>query len=312
MTLVLACAVGIHAGAARADAQRPATPYVVAIDLTADIRALGADDPFVSEPAVERLVALGPPVLPALRAALREEPVAVRVGVVDVARQLDDPGAVELLITATRDADEAVRADALLALGTGAENAGRAAVEAALADPEARARRAAIIACARLCTSREAIAQLVALAIDDRESAAARHSLQVLPLRGSELFGRTFVAVTDGALPALSDPDAGRRVRAALAAAAVGHPDAVLVLAEAVRSDDPALVQEAVLALGGIPAPPAVAPLATLVQHHNASIANAACISLSRLKVADVAGATEALAPCEARQHAAATPGVGR
>ena len=61
---------------------RSAGRYRVTIDLGPSIRALGSEDLFESGPAEDRIVALGPEALPALEAALGDESLAVRVGVV--------------------------------------------------------------------------------------------------------------------------------------------------------------------------------------------------------------------------------------
>ena len=58
--------------------------YSVERDVGADIRALGSDDLETSEPAADRLVAMGPDAVSALKTALGREPPAVRLGVVEV------------------------------------------------------------------------------------------------------------------------------------------------------------------------------------------------------------------------------------
>ena len=56
-------------------------------------------------------------VLPALEVAMRREPPAIRVGVIDVLARLAVPGAVPLVIRGADDEDDEVRREAILALG---------------------------------------------------------------------------------------------------------------------------------------------------------------------------------------------------
>lgn len=283
-----------------------AAPYVVAIDVTADIRALASDDPFVSEAAVEHLVALGPVALPVLARAYRQEPAAIRAGVVDVVRQLDTPAAVALLVEAAGDRDGAVRAAALIAIGLGREAAGSAAVEAALRDPDPRVRRSAILACGQVCASPEALARLVDLALGDGGTMvmamAARQSLASAVTNGDAAQAeRARAAIATRAVPALSAPEPARRLDAALTAALIGEPRTVPILAEALRDGPPALAPLAALALGGVPTPEAVAVLDRAARGDARGLANAACIGLQSLQARAVPSADAALAACPKR-----------
>lgn len=299
----LAVSIACLAAASAAGAGAITAPYVVEVDLTADIRALGSDDPFVSEPAVEHLVALGPVTLPALAKAYRQESPEVRAGVVDVVRQLDDAAAVALLVEAAGDRDGAVRADALMAIGLGRETAGSAAVEAALRDPDPRARRSAILACGQVCTSPEALARLVDLALGDGEAMAmamaARQSLASAVTDGDAARAeRARAAIATRTVPALSAPEPARRLDAALTAALIGEPRSVPILAEALRDGPPALAPLAALALGGVPTPEAVAVLDRTARGDARGLANAACIGLQSLQARAVPGADAALTAC--------------
>ena len=294
--LAIWAVVLLAACAARVAASAPS--YVVEIDLSREIGAPGSDDPFVSQPAVEHLVALGPATLPALAAALRHEPPEVRAGVVDVVRQFEDPAAVALLVEAAGDRDASVRAAALIALGLGRDTAGRAVVEAALRDPDPRARRSAMLACATLCASPEAFTRLTELALGGGEGAHARQSLMTAvadpdPARGA----RARAAIAAQALPALTSSDPARRLDAALTAALIGDPRVVPLLADAMRQGMPAVAPQAALALGGVPTPEAVAVLAGAARGPEPAVANAACVSLHRLQET-MPSAGDALAAC--------------
>ncbi len=280
-------------------AGEPAGSYVVEVDLTHEIHALGSDDPFVSEPAVERLVALGPLTLPALATALRQEPAEVRAGVVDVVRQFDDPAAVALLIEAAGDRDAQVRANAVLALGLGGNAEGRAVVEASLRDPDVTARRSAVAACATLCTSAAAFTRLTQLALGDGTGPMARASLMTAVADANpERAARARTAIAADAVPRLADADPTRRLDAALTAALIGEPRVIPILTDALRAGAAAVAQQAALALGGVPTPEAVAVLADAALGNAAGVSNAACISLQRLQARAVPGTGEALAAC--------------
>jgi HEAT repeat protein len=276
--------------------------YGLRIDLTADIRNLGADDLFVSEPAADHLVGLGPAVVPVLATALRREPPATRVGIVGVLQQIEGDGATRLLIEATDDPEAQVRADALLALGLRKDLAGGAAVERHLDDPQARVRRSAALACNSVCRSPAALARLVTIALRDSEATAAQQSLRsIVTSGGPATAAAARAAIEAQALPLLAatDGDPSLRINAALVAALAGRREAVPVLAAAAAQPQPVLRMNAVLALGTVPEPDAVAALAPLARGDDDSLRKAACISLSQLRDDGVAGAAQAGAACQ-------------
>ncbi len=154
-------------------------PYVVTVDLRPSIQALGSDDLFASEPAAERLTAIGPVVLPALAAAMDSESAEVRAGIVGVLQDLGWEG-VPLLLRAARDDDLQVRREAVLALGFLGAEQGRSIGEAALEEESPAMLRAAIVACGSLCKSRDALKRLVELTIERPQMRVAGQSLQAI------------------------------------------------------------------------------------------------------------------------------------
>ncbi len=272
--LALALAVGRGAAAAADD-------YVLRFDLSADIRALGGDDPFISESSAERLVAFGEPVLPILAAALAREDAATRAGVVDVLRQLPGPGADE--------------------------------VAAALADRAPRARRAAALACSSLCAAPAALARLVALAVGDPDGAAALASLETI-VADERRRAAAIAAIEAGALPALTQPQRvdDEHLQAALTVALIGRAEAVPLLAAALAPGGPhGRAVRAALALGRIPDAAAVAALVQATSDPDSGVRAAACVSLSQLDRGGVAGAVAATTRCPtAPPPTARTPGA--
>ena len=274
--------------------------YRVERDVGADIRAVGSDDLETSEPAADRLVAMGPDSVPALKTALGREPPAVRLGVVEVLGRIDHPDALAVLVgVAARDDDTDVRSAAIRTLGAGAApEAARPVVEAALTDPAPGIRLAAAGACAALCASPAALERLVTLAIEDPplpNGVAARAAvIQILRDSDPERAGRVRAAIGARVPSALHDGDAQTGLRAALLASDVGDPSGREVLARAVRGDAPPLLRlQAVHALGRIGDEAAVPALAAL--DGQAGFGEYACDALRRLAARGVAGAQAAL-----------------
>lgn len=279
----------------------PRDPYVIEFDLGADVRALSSDDIDESGPAADRLTALGPAALPALRTALQREDPAVRSGVVEVLLGLDGDEAAALLIESAGDRDPTVRTDALLALGLRAEPSGRAAVEAALADGDAGVRRAAAAACHSLCRSPTALAQLVDLALADQERAVAQRALSAA-LISTEGRDAARAAIAARALPLLTGEaaDDERRFAAAQIAAMIGQREALPVLVAALAPEARADRRPAAaLALGGLDDPAAVAALAAVASGPDAGPRNAACVALGSQRQRRVEGAEQAAAACK-------------
>ncbi len=274
--------------------------YRVERDVGADIRALGNADLETSEPAADRLVALGPDVVPALARALRREPPPVRIGVVEVLGHIDHPDARAALVgVAARDGDPEVRGTAIRGLGTEGESEGaRAVVEAALADPAPSVRLAGAGACAALCSSPAALARLVTLAIEDEPLAngiAARAAVvQILAGGDRARADEVRSAIRARAPRSLSGDDRGAALRAALLASDVGDPGGRDALEHAVRGDAPPLLRlQAVYALGLVGDARAVPALAAL--DGQPELAEYGYDALRRLAARDVGGAREAL-----------------
>lgn len=278
------------------------SPYVIRLDLRADIRALGSDDPFVSEPAADHLAALGGIALPALAAALRAEPAAIRVGVVGVLLQIREEEATRLLIEAADDREPAVRADALLDLGLRRDDAGAAVVERHLNDPDGHARRSAALACNAVCASPGALARLVEMALRDREAVSAQQSLRSI-VAGADAVraAAARTAIERQTLPVLAaaEGDPVVRANAAITAAVDGRREAVPVLLDvALREPTPGLRPLAVLALGGISDPAANAALARLAESGDAGLRHDACAVLAQRRGRGDGAAAAAATTC--------------
>ncbi len=283
-------------------ADRFTATYVVQIDLREDIVALGSDDLFVSGPAADRLIALGPLALPALATALRREGPATRQGIVEVLQQVDSAEGTRLLVETAADDDPDVRANALLALGLHGDAAGRAAVEAHLSDPDARARRAAALACHSVCISPVALERLTAMGLHGRAVEESQRSLRTILLGGDAARSSTARAAIEAvALPVLaaSDPDAAARTNAALLLGLAGHREAVPILAAVIaKPPRPGVAAHAALALGTVRDASAVAALAPYAASDTTGLRAPACSSLRHLRDQNVATAAAAAAPC--------------
>lgn len=274
--------------------------YRVERDVGADIRAVGSDDLDTSEPAADRLVALGPDAVPALKMALGREPPAVRLGVVEVLGRIDDPEAAAALVdAAVRDGDAEVRATAIRALGTGAApEAVRPVVEAALADPSPAIRLAAAGACAALCSSPAALDRLVALAIDDQplpNGIAARAAVIQIVKRGEPARAESVRAAIQARTPlALSRGEDAAALRAALVASDIGEASGRATLVGAVRGEAPPLLRlQAVYALGFVGDEGAVQALAAL--DGQPGVGEYGYDALRRLAARNIGGAQRAL-----------------
>jgi len=282
-------------------------PYAVEVNLQPEIRALGSDDLFEREPALERIVSLGPAVLPALEAALLEESVAVQVGVVEALGRIDDPRIVPLLVrTASEVGDVEVRYVALQALGARGDLQAAPVVEAALRDPDPKIRRAAASACVVLCASSTALADLVEGTLQDpwANFVAGRLSLvSILAGRGRAQAEDGRAAIEAMALPVIGGGGlADEEGRAALLASDIGDAAGAESLARLVGDpDNPALRLYAIHALGTVGSGAAVRPLAR--QLSDPAAAAYACDALNRMANRGVAGARAAL-----RGHAARCP----
>jgi hypothetical protein len=283
-----------------------AAEYEVCLDVTLDIRALGSDDLFESEPAADRLGALGPAAWPALLRALEREGPAVReaaVGVLATATKPDDAVRQGVARLARKDAEPDVRAVAVSALRKLAGRQGYDVVVAALDDPSPAVRRKAITACTDLCTGAAALARLVALALGDEPLANALQAKRVLwslTADGSngEIVGTIRAAtiaassVRDGAARETQDR---RALLAALLLAEIGDDSRLDDVARATRPDQPDAIRvHALHALGRLGGADRVALVAGLQQ--DPAVAVYAHDALRRMSGRGIAGASEAVA----------------
>jgi len=289
---VLAALLALTSACGRSESEHP---YRVTVDLTPEIRALGSEDLFESDPAEAKIAALGPAALPALGQALEREPPAVRVGVVGVLARLRTPETAPLLVAAVRDSAEDVRAAAIDALAGLGEARGREAVEAALDDPSGRVRLYAARACAALCSSPTALARLVEIALDDEgfpTTSWARASLR-------ELLGRDNEARAAASRAALARlPEANpieARARAALLLADLGDPTGCEALAEtAQHASMPQLRVYAIYSLGEVGNETSVPALAALLGDPTPTVRSYAYDALGKLGGRGIAAAAQA------------------
>ena len=270
------------------------------VDLEPILARLGSEDPAEREAATDRLIALGPDVVPAVTAATSTAPAPVRVGLVDVLVGLESAEATDALIRlAAADPAADVRADALSALAQTADLRGELVVEAALADPDERVRLAGVRACASLCRSPKAFVQLIetALRADLPLGLVARNVVgQLLRFEpDGERVRILRVTVEDRALPPLA-PDADERpavrLRAAILAGDVGRAAGAAVLRAGLADEGP-LRSHVVYALGEVGGVAAVPGLVALV---DAPVAPYAYDALRRIATRDVPEARDALA----------------
>jgi HEAT repeat protein len=291
---VIAHSIGLGPGCSR-------HPYVVRLDTAPWIRALGSDDLFESDPAVDKLVSLGADVIPPLRLALEQEPPSVRVGVVEVLWRMHLPEADRLLIrAATDDADDEVRYEAVHTLVDVQDPARIAAVELALDDRSARVRFAAAQACARLCESTHAIERLIQIALTDSATSAAwarASAREILKDVESARATQARTAIERQARPRLhAAPSLDERVRAALLLADIMDDGGTATLvAGAKGATDERLRQHALFALGSVGTPDAVPEVSALLHDPNAAIVAYSHDALRRMAARETKGAAEAL-----------------
>jgi hypothetical protein len=294
--LSLAFAVG---GAAAAE-------YEVCLDVTPDIRALGSDDLFESEPAADRLSALGPAAWPALVRALEREGPAVReavVGILAAGSKADDSVRQGLARAARNDPEAEVRGDAVAALRKLAGKQSYDVVVAELDDPSPAVRRKAITACSDLCTGDAALARLVGLALADEPIGNALQAKRVLWSLTADGSNREVVGRIRSATIAASraSDGSGRDVRerrtllAALLLAELGDDDRLDDVARATAPDQPEAIRvHALNALGRLGGADRVALVAGLQQ--DPAVAVYAHDALRRMSERGIAGAGEAAA----------------
>ncbi len=278
-------AIAMWAAVSGAEPTPASNPYQVVINLENWIEQLHTDDLFEAEPAIEGLAALGDHAIPALMAALKNEPKQSRVHVVEILRDIRTPATFPALALAAGDDDSEVRGDAIEALGKLADRRGAAIVEAALHDGDSSVARYAAIACRSLCRSATAIDKLVGVALRPQPVSQADHARKTLAdLARSEV---TREAVQDStrrlALPLLDTVGPRRRLAALLASETmVASPLAILIACandESLSQHAPACAQS----LGKSGAHEAIAPLAKLAQSKKPLLKFAACSGLAQL-----------------------------
>lgn len=293
----LTLAVGLLWAGCQSD-PLPTPARSVTVDLSADIAALGSDDLFESEPALDRIVAIGEPTVPVLADAFETEPPAVRAGIVEALKRIGGSEATDVLLIAGHDRDTQVRYDAVLVLGDLDDPRGREPIETALDDLEPRIRLAGVAACARLCSSQSALERLVDMAIRDDLpiGIAARASLvRMLASEERARSERAGAAIRAGAVGVIDGEDVlAHRTRAALLLADIGDERAAPVLIDAVGElDSPHLRTRAVYALGDVGDASAIP--AVLEVLHGGAFAFYGYDALRRLAERQVPDAREAL-----------------
>lgn len=301
-TVVLACVLS----AARATAPVSAADYRVCLDVTADVRALGSDDAFESEPAANRLSALGPAAWPALLRALAHEGPAIREAVVGIfasTTESDDAVRQALARVARRDPEADVRAVAVPALRKLAGKQSEDVLVAALADPSPAVRRKAITACTDLCRDDAALARLVALALTDEPPSNALQAQRVLwsltaDGRDAAVVGKiradtiAEARARDGASPQSTER---RTLLAALLLAGIGDDSRLDDVARATHAGQPDEIRiHALHALGRLGGADRVALVAGLQQ--DPAVGIYAHDALRRMSARGISAAAEAAA----------------
>lgn len=278
--------------------------YQVCLDVTEDVRALGSDDLFESEPAAERLGALGAAAWPALIRALEAEDTPVREGIVGVLATSSGAGADDAVVralgrAARGDPEVAVRVAALSALRRVAGAKGYEAVRTALDDPDPTVRREAITACKGICRSADALGRLVALALADEPLPNALQARRVLWSLTSEGADEEIVArIREQGRAALRARAGGseaaperRELLAALLLAELDDTSALDVVARATRAGETALRVHALHALGRLGDASHVPLLAEWLHDEDPTLALYAYDALRRMSERGIAAA---------------------
>jgi HEAT repeat protein len=273
----------------------------VTVDTKPWIDDLGTDDLFRFDPAADKLAALGDAAVPALAAAFDGGDAQLRLGVVEVLRDIGTPAAHPLLLRAASDSDQEVRADAILALGVLRVEDGTAIVEHALGDENPRINRAAAVACRSVCRSEEGMRHLARIAVHGEPAIAktARESVHGL-LGREDRADRARAAVESIAATQLdSRVDPITRVRAALLLVEIDTQRALPWLRYFVESGDHPLVQfDAFLAIGKYGGSEEVPFLVRLRDEPERPMTASACKALGLMAKRGIEGAGEKLAGC--------------
>jgi HEAT repeat protein len=286
----------------------PASPYAVALDMTSTVKDLSSDDDGVADAAVDTLVAQGPAALAVLTAVLEHEPPEAREKAIEALRQLKLPESVPILMKALAHDDDAdVRYDSALLLAELGDPRAREPVEAALRDPTWDVRLGAARACAKLCTSPEAVDRLVWMAIYDEPVQSgiwARSSLVKMmqtPAGDSgaaELAARVRAAIDKSARPVLAGGgDLEPRVRAALLVSDLGDRSVSGALREAAATDlNPILMPYPLYTLGEIGDAESVPALTHALGSDRMEVRLFSYDALRKLDERNVSGAAAAMA----------------
>jgi HEAT repeat protein len=306
----LLVAITFAAFAACNSAPQDSAPYKVEVDVSDWIMALGSDDLFASEPAMDGLAALGPNVIPALEAAFDREDASIRRGIIEVLQQIDSGDAVPLLLRAVEDPNEEVRIQALEALAASDDQRAEPIIERALNDSSPAVYAAAVDACAAECNSADALRRIVDIALHDQpfvRISIPRQTLRYILQQGD--VGRAQAArdaIVRIALPLLaSESDREERLRAALlvadlndAAAVPALHDALSRALEGVAPNVNAQMQiQAITALGQVGNQESIAILRDRVERAG-PLRPLACRALEQMARRGIGGAAEQADGC--------------
>ena len=282
----------------------------VRLDLSSDIRALGSDDLEISDPAENKLLALGPTAIPVLVRALDSEPDPVaRLGIVGVLRKTGAPSAIEpIKKAAIEDLDPEVRREALVSLAFLKVDDTEAIALNALSHPDWRVRSGGVALCEQVCSSPQAAHPMVnvALAADQRSLFGGSRKVLASWLRGSspQLVDACTESIETEAseiLQTFSSASNAKKVRAALLLTEIGDTRGLDILHSTLADRKPAnLVSLCLWAVGDIGNAESV-PLLVSFQDDVRHALNA-YDSLGRLSEKGTPGASNALSNWEGRR----------
>jgi HEAT repeat protein len=285
--------------------EAPPAATLVTIDVAPLIEALATDDLFESDPAINRLAALGDAVVPTLANALKSDNKQQRLAIIEVLGDIGTESAQRVLVGAAGDSDAEVRADVIQSVGYYKIEAGTQAVERALDDPDMRVVRTAINACIFLCRSSESLEGLFRLGIQGQPRLARMLPPETLSrLRAREdIRDALNSALSAQVLPRLTpETEPEVRVRAALLIARTDRPAALPWLIDFAEHGSVSVLRvNAVLAIGESASPDDLPALTRLSASDDRLVRASACRALDRLIERDAAVDDAAFAHCPAR-----------
>jgi hypothetical protein len=222
----------------------PVEPDAQAKEIELRIHELGAES-HENQKAVERLVVIGKPALPALRAALKADYKFTRVGALQVLGILRDADSAPAILACLQDPAPEVRGEAVRTLGLMRYAPAAERLSALLAgDPSVRVRREVTTALARIRT--EAARRGLLAALRDPSAEVRRQAAQELPVF-------TDAGVVRALLDATRDRDLKTCGFAVRALGEIGDASARPRLQDLTRSQDRFVREEAVAALRSLP-----------------------------------------------------------